>query len=226
MIDTRISSFQYHVSKPNLYLSRHKKLRQIFPKLWKDQSMYVQDLFDLRINIAADVKPQEVNSFQRCCRVAIGELDNVKRIRDASRKRRLPESTDLDENETKMTRFKTDETVPNLNENEANQGNNDVGVSLPSKFSETCSRVFETITSKKFISEAMEARLVVACRLKKDDYSLIIDELCRILNPVTVNQPNAFVFGSRIYGVGLNESDLNILLDFGLYFYERNVTSP
>lgn len=41
--------------------------------------MYVQDIFDLKINIAADVKEEEVDSFQRCCRIAVEELCNVNR---------------------------------------------------------------------------------------------------------------------------------------------------
>lgn len=47
-----------------------------YPSLWNERPMYVQNLFNLKLNVAADVKQTSVTTFQRCCRISIEELSN------------------------------------------------------------------------------------------------------------------------------------------------------
>lgn len=47
--------------------------------------MYVQDLFNLKLNIAADIKQNKVDTFQRCCRISVEELCTGNQIRIADR---------------------------------------------------------------------------------------------------------------------------------------------
>lgn len=61
-------------------------------------------------------------------------------------------------------------------------------------------------------------RHTVAERLKIEDYSEITNHLNGLLKPISKHPLECYVFGSRMYGVATDKSDLNILVDFGNYF--------
>lgn len=153
--------------------------------------------------------------------VETDELCSSNQKQDVTRKRKHPISDDLNEKEMKSLRLEEDVRDGDLN-GIGSVLEDEYGKELLSVVSYEAfvsyEMLYRKITSQQFINESIQARLEAADRLKTADYSPILDELRRTLGPITSASLKTYVFGSRIYGVGMDASDLNILLDFGLCY--------